>query len=65
MFKVNELKAELLKRNISYKELAKIIGVCEKSIYDKMNELSDWKYSELLSIKALIGKKLFDYIFFE
>ncbi len=65
MFKSNELKAEFISRGLTYKDMAKTLGICEKAFYDKMNELSEWKYTELLSIKALIGKKKFDYIFFE
>ncbi len=64
MFKANELKAEFIRMGLKYRDVAKIIGISERGIYEKMNALTDWKYKELLSLRALIGVQKFNYIFF-
>lgn len=65
MFKANELKAELVRMGITIQDLANILGITTRSCYNKLNELNDWNYKELVSFKTLLGQKKFDYIFFE
>ena len=65
MFKANELKAELSRLGITIQDLANILGITPRSCYNKLNELNDWTYTELVSFKSLLGKKKFDFIFFE
>ncbi len=38
MIKVNDLKAEFTRNNLTQKDVAKLIGVSPKTFYDKMNK---------------------------
>lgn len=37
MIKVNDLKAEITRNNLTQKDMAKLIGVTPKTFYDKMS----------------------------
>ena len=38
MIKVSDLKAEIVRNNLSQKDVAKMIGVAPKTFYEKMNK---------------------------
>ncbi|SHN59824.1 hypothetical protein SAMN02745247_02118 [Butyrivibrio hungatei DSM 14810] len=38
MIKVNDLKAEITRNNLTQKDVAKLIGVTPKTFYDKMSK---------------------------
>ena len=38
MIRVNDLKAEITRNNLTQKDIAKLIGVSPKTFYDKMSK---------------------------
>lgn len=65
MFKAEELKYQLVRKELSLQALSDIMGITRQSLQNKLNGVTDWKYSELVAIRNLIGKKEFLSIFFE
>lgn len=65
MFKAEELKYQLVRKELSLQALSDIMGITRQSLQNKLNGVTDWKYSELVAIRNLIGKKEFLFIFFE
>ena len=63
------LMAELLKKGIrqsnAIKLIAKVIGVSEKTVRNKINGITEWKLSEAVAIndKFFDGKQSVEYLF--
>ena len=63
------LMAELLKKGIrqsnAIKLIAKVIGVSEKTVRNKINGITEWKLSEAVAIndKFFDGKQSIEYLF--
>ena len=63
------LMAELLKKGIrqsnAIKLIAKVIGVSEKTVRNKINGITEWKLSEAVAIndKCFDGKQSVEYLF--
>lgn len=51
----NELNAELARNNISIPKAADMIGIGKKAFYSKMKGESEFKQSEISSLKKLLG----------
>ncbi|RXI55261.1 transcriptional regulator [Clostridium tetani] len=49
-----ELLGELVKKGLTKKDLAKKIGVSEKTIFNKLNGKSDFTLSEIKKIRDLV-----------
>lgn len=58
------LKCELLKKGITYKQIAKLLGLGEKTIYNKINGNSEFTFSEVKKIKQTLFPDLtLEYLF--
>lgn len=51
----NELNAELARNNISIPKAADMIGIGKKAFYSKMKGETEFKQSEISSLKKLLG----------
>ena len=51
----NELNAELARNNIAIPKAADMIGIGKKAFYSKMKGESEFKQSEISSLKKLLG----------
>ena len=51
----NELNAELARNKISIPKAADMIGIGKKAFYSKMKGESEFKQSEISSLKKLLG----------
>lgn len=56
------LMAEMARARIQQKELAKDLGITEKTMSEKMRGKAQFKIGEMIFIKQKIGKSL-DYLF--
>lgn len=60
----NNLRTELFKRGISYKNLAELLEVKESTVSNKMNSKTEWTRKEMFTIKKQIFPNLsLDYLF--
>ncbi len=59
----NNLKTELNKNGISAKEYAKILGISEKNVEDKLSGKEEFIYSEIIKTCALLKNYSIDYLF--
>ena len=59
----SNLKAELVRRNIKFKDLARALGVSEKTVSNKIYGRSDFTLSEINVISALIPDCEVSYLF--
>lgn len=66
MTKTNELKAYLARREMSMEELAKAIGISRLTLSRKMNNLREFKASEVVKIQFTLemSNEERDFIFF-
>lgn len=62
-----QLKQELRTNNKTYKDMAEEMGISEIAFKRKMNGVSEFKHSEILSIYSILelSEKCFKEIFFE
>ncbi|MGN0656019.1 MAG: hypothetical protein ACI4KR_04440 [Ruminiclostridium sp.] len=51
----SELSAELARKNISIPKAADMIGIGKKAFYSKMKGETEFKQSEISSLKKLLG----------
>lgn len=51
---VDELRVELVRKNISIPELAEKIGIGKKSLYQRFKKETQFKQNEILRIKELL-----------
>lgn len=59
----NNLKTALYKNGISTKEYAKILGISEKNVEDKLSGKEEFIYSELIKTCTLLKHYSIDYLF--
>ncbi len=60
----SNLKAEIVRNNMTYRDLAKLLGVTEQTIRRKVTGESDFDVSEGLTIRNTLFPSLeFDYLF--
>lgn len=52
------LKSEMVKVNISVKDLAFKIGITERSLRNKINGVTEFSWSEVLKIKNIVAPNL-------
>lgn len=62
-----ELLGEIVKKGLTKKELAKGIGISEKTLFNKLNGNSDFTWSEVKEIRNIVApdiplEKLFETI---
>lgn len=58
------LKNELLKKGLTYRDVSNLLGVSEKAVWDKINEKSEFKYSEAQKIQRFLFPQFtFEYLF--
>lgn len=58
------LQAEMARRNLKGRDLAKMLGITEVTLYNKMNGLREWKLKEMEQIKGIMRTDApFDYLF--
>lgn len=55
MFKRNELRAELVRRGMTFEDVAKALEINPVSLYRKMNGTSDFFRGEIETIVHLLG----------
>ena len=53
-----ELLGEIVKRGLSKKELAKEIGITEKTLFNKLNGKSDFTWSEIKKIRNIVAPNI-------
>ncbi|BCK85416.1 hypothetical protein MM59RIKEN_27350 [Pusillibacter faecalis] len=56
------LKKALDARGISQKSCAELLGITEKSLYNKMSCRSEFTYSEVRRLKAFLPEYNLDYL---
>lgn len=61
----SNLKAELARNGLNYKDLGKAIQKTERSVQNKIAEKSEWTRSEMLLVKGLFKDCSIEYLFFE
>lgn len=49
------LLAEMVKRNISQKFLAKQLGICDKTLFNKLYGFTQFTWEEVKSIKKIVA----------
>lgn len=64
------LEAELVRYNITKPELARILNISIKSLYNRINGITDWNVEEVKKIQKYINDKsssqlTLDYLFEE
>lgn len=52
------LKAEMFKKNISILELSKKIGVSEKTLRNKLNGSTEFRWSEIKKIRDIVAPEM-------
>lgn len=58
------LQAEMARRDLTGRDLAKMLGVTEVTLYNKMNGMREWKLNEMEQIKGIMEtEEPFDYLF--
>lgn len=59
---MRRLKSVLDNRNTSVKECAAILGISEKSLYNKLTCVTDFTYGEYLKLKTLLPEYNIDFL---
>lgn len=60
----NNLRAELVKRNLDVRKLATTMPISEVSLYNKMNGTTEFKLNEMELIKQVLRTEApFEYLF--
>ena len=59
-----EFEALLIRKKCSKRELAKKIGITEQALYNKINNVTEFKASELYAISKILKIPIDDKIFF-
>lgn len=61
-----EFEVVLLRKSITKKDLAKRLGISEMALYRKINNITEFKLSEIISVQAILELNDFqrDAIFF-
>ena len=58
------LQAEMARRNLTGRDLAKLLGITEVTLYNKMNGMREWKLNEMEQIKGIMRTDTpYDYLF--
>lgn len=58
------LQAEMARRNLTGRDLAKLLGITEVTLYNKMNGMREWKLNEMEQIKGIMRTDApYDYLF--
>lgn len=57
-FEVNNVRAEMARKNITISEMAKKIGISANSLSKKLNKKTDFKINELERISTLLDVPL-------
>lgn len=52
------LRVEMLKANLSVAKLAKMIGVAEKTLRNKLNGETDFTWTEAKAIRNIVNKNM-------
>lgn len=52
------LKAEMIKKDISVKQLAMSLGITERSLRNKISQCTEFKFTEAITIKKLIAEDM-------
>lgn len=61
---LTNLKNELKRCNISYKKLGKSLNLSEKTVYSKINEITEFTLGEIKQISEILGADCsIDYLF--
>lgn len=53
-FRADFLREEIRKNKLSQRKLAKLLGISEKALSQRMNGIREWKLSEIQSLKAIM-----------
>lgn len=54
----------MARRNLTGRDLAKLLGVTEVTLYNKMNGMREWKLNEMEQIKGIMRTDApYDYLF--
>ncbi|MGL4571826.1 MAG: helix-turn-helix domain-containing protein [Clostridium sp.] len=53
-----ELLGNLAKKGMSKKELAEIVGITEKTLFNKLNGKSDFTWSEVKRIRKVVAPEV-------
>lgn len=59
-----QLKAEILRSSLSMKEIAAQIGISSYSLYKKINNITEFKASEIAALSQILSIENKDAIFF-
>ena len=49
-----EFEVVLLRKSITKKDLAKRLGISEMALYRKINNITEFKLSEIISVQAIL-----------
>lgn len=61
---LNNLKSALKAKGYSYRYVAKLLGISEKSVYSKLNGQTEFVLCEIVKIKTfLLPEYNFEYLF--
>ena len=59
------LKRVLLEKRIGMKACARILGISEKTFYNKVSGATDFTYKEILELRSLLPEYNIDYLLTE
>lgn len=60
----SNLQAEMARRKLTGRELAKMLGVTEVTMYNKMSGRQEWKLNEMEKIKGIMRTDApYEYLF--
>lgn len=59
----NNLRAELARNNINAKELAEILNLSQKTVYNKLKGKSEFTLSEILKVQEMLPDSSLEYLF--
>lgn len=59
---MNRLKQALDARGITQKACAELLGISEKSLYNKMADITEFTYNEVKRLRAFLPEYNIDYL---
>lgn len=65
MINKKEYYKALIDKDMSNRDVAKMLGICETSLYNKVEGRSDFKHSEILKMIEIFGSYTTNEIFFK
>lgn len=65
VMKYKNLHEEMRNRGIDFSQCCDLIGICKKSLYNKLNGETEFTLTEVKKIRELFSDCGFDYLFAE